>query len=189
VEGKKRLDATIQKNLGSLVIMRKEPLTRALAAGYPVVGRGELFGTDAKGEVDDRALMKHLQGALAPPAEGKPDPLAQEHVTGPGLSAGVQAQDQADVDEFRTGKRGDRKLSQDERLQAMYEPLRRALIVLVPPPAPPPDLRLDPKQIENVIGLPVDCTDEHKALFANVPIARPFEGECKAPGKKGDASK
>lgn len=189
-QGKRLLDARIQKNLDGFMIMRSEPLKQALAASYPVVGRAELFGTDANGnEVADPALMSHLQDKLATPAEGKPDPLAQEHITGAGLSADAQAADQADVDAFRTGRRGDRKLSQDERLQAIYEPLRRALIVLDPPPEPPPDLRLSQKEIENVIGTPVDCTDKNKALFANVPIAKPFDGECKAPGKQGGASK
>lgn len=189
-QGKRLLDARIQKNLDGFMIMRSEPLKQALAASYPVVGRAELFGTDASGkEVADLALMSHLQNRLATPAEGKPDPLAQEHITGAGLSANVLAADQADVDAFRTGQRGDRKLSRDDRLQAIYEPLRRALIVLDPPPEPPPDLRLSRKDIENVIGTPVDCSDKNKALFANVPIAKPFEGECKAPGKQGGTSK
>lgn len=185
-EGKHQLDAAIRKTLESpLLIMRTESLSRALAADYPVIGRAELFGSGPKGEVVDRALMPHLQNVLAQPAEGKPDPLVQEHVTGAGLSAEVQSGDQAAVDAFRTGKRGDQKLTQDERLQAIYEPLRRALIVLHPPAAPPPDLRLSRESVENVIGKPVDCSDENKALFAHVPIAKPFEGECKAPGKGG----
>jgi hypothetical protein len=87
------------------------------------------------------------------------------------------------VEAFRSGKRDNRKLGRDERLQAIYEPLRRALIVLDPPAAPPPDLRLSQKAIEKAIGQPVACSDENKALFAHVPIAQPFEGECKAPGK------
>ncbi|MGB3463174.1 MAG: DUF4157 domain-containing protein [Rhodanobacter lindaniclasticus] len=189
-QGKRLLDERIKKNLDGLMIMRSEPLKQALAASYPVVGRAELFGTDASGkEVADPALMSHLRDKLAAPAEGQPDPLAQEHVIGAGLSVDAQSADQADVDAFRTGRRGDRRLSRDERLQAIYEPLRRALIVLEPPPQPPPDLRLSQKDIENVIGAPVDCTDKNKALFANVPIAKPFEGECKAPGKQGGSSK
>jgi hypothetical protein len=184
IEGKKQLDAAIHKTLDSpFLIMRTENLSHALSASYPVIGRAELFGAGPTGEVDDRALLPHLQNVLAPPAEGKPDPLAQEHVTGAGLSTEVQRGDQEDVEAFRSGKRDNRKLGRDERLQAIYEPLRRALIVLDPPAAPPPDLRLSQKAIEKAIGQPVACSDENKALFAHVPVAQPFEGECKAPGK------
>jgi Domain of unknown function (DUF4157) len=186
VEGKKQLDAAIQRAIQPSLRMRTDQLSRALRAGYPVIGRGELFGANEKGEVADEALLAHLQKTLEPPAERKSDPLAQEHVTGRGLSANVLAETQADIEAFRTGKRSDKKLTKEQRLEAAYEPLRRALIVLDPPPPPPPNLRPSQAQIENVIGKPINCTEAHKALFANVPIAHPFEGECKAPGKQGE---
>src|SRR6266702_2315619 len=186
IEGKKRLDAVIQRAIQEPMRMRTDQLRRALGAGYPVVGRGELFGADARSEVADPALMPHLQHVLAPPAEGQPDPLAQEHVTGAGLSADVSAETQADVEAFRSGKRGDKKLSDADRLEAIYQPLRRALFVFDPPPEPPANLRLGQKGIENVIGKPIDCNDAHRALFAGVPIAKPFEGECSGPGKQAD---
>jgi hypothetical protein len=186
VEGKKKLDAAIQRAIQSpLRQIHTDQLTRALRVGYPVIGRGELFGANEKGEVPDEALLAHLQKTLELPVEGKSDPLAQEHVTGRGLSAAVLAESQGAFEAFRTGKRGDKKLRKEERLEAAYEPLRRALIVFDPPPLPPPNLRLSQAQIENVIGKPIDCTDVHRALFANVPIAHPFEGECKGPGKQG----
>jgi Domain of unknown function (DUF4157) len=185
MEGKKQLDATIQQAMQSLLRIRTDHLSHALSAGYPVVGRGELFGANEKGEVKDEALLAHLQKTLESPAEGQPDPLAKEHVTGSGLSAAVLAETQADIGAFRTGRRGTKKLTKEQRLEAAYEPLRRALIVLDPPPPPPPNIRLSQAQIENIIGKPITCTDAHKALFANVPISHPFEGQCKAPGKQG----
>ena len=191
LEGKKQLDTAIRQAMQSpaRLSMRKDQLRGALSAGYPVVGRGELFGIGEKGEVVDPALMRHLQGALAPPAEGKADPLAKEHVTGAGLSADVQAETQADVEAFRTGKRGDKKLTQDQRLEAIYQPLRRALFVFDPPPPKLVDLRLSQKSGEKIVGEPFECAAEHRALFANVPIAKPFEGECKVPGKQGSQPK
>jgi hypothetical protein len=160
--------------------MRTENLHAALAANYPVVGRGELFGSDAKGEVADPGLLPHLERELAPPKEGEPDVLAKEHVTGQGLSSSALAVTQPDVEAFRN-----KKLPKNKRLEAIYETLRRALITLNPPPPPPVDVRLTQKQLENVIGESIPCTDAHRALFAGVPVEQVFEGDCKQPGKQG----
>jgi len=186
VEGKKELEAAIQRAIQSPLRMRTDQLSRALRAGYPVIGRGELFGANEKGEVADEALLAHLQKTLEPPVEGKPDPLSQEHITGRGLSAAVLAETQADIEAFRAGKRGDKKLTKQQRLDAAYEPLRRALIVFEPPPPPPPSLKLSQATIENIIGKPITCTEAHRALFANIPITHPFKGECKAPGEQAE---
>ena len=184
-EGKRLLDEEIQKTLHNPLIMRSENLKRALSASYPVVGRGELFGSDDKGEVADEKLEPHLKAKLAPTTDEKADPLKQEHVTGAGLSPEAQQVGQEDVDAFRTGQRGKRTLTKDERLQAIYEPLRRALIVLNPlsPSAPKFDPLKRDVQLDVGETKKIDCTDQHRALYANEPIDNPFEGECRMPSK------
>ena len=178
-EAKKQLDIAI--NQAIILRFRTEHLRKALSANYPVVGRGELFGSDAKGEVSDPALLTHLEKVLAPPKEGQPDVLAQEHVTGEGLSSDVLAITEADVEAFRN-----KKLPKQKRLDAIYETLRRALITLNPPPKPPVNLTPTQEQLKNVIGESIACTDKDRALFAGVPIEQVFEGDCKAPGKQGE---
>ncbi|EIL97800.1 hypothetical protein UUA_14067 [Rhodanobacter thiooxydans LCS2] len=185
VEGKRLLDEEINKNLHNVMSMRTEPLSRALSASYPVVGRGEILGSDDKGEVADKKLDAHLKSRLAPTPDEKADPLQQEHVIGSGLSAEARQVGQEDVDAFRTGKRGKRALTRDERMQAIYEPLRRALIVLNPPPPEPPDLNLPHHGMQGDIAntRKIECMDRHRALFAGSPIDNAFEGECRMPGK------
>lgn len=185
-EGKRLLDEQIKSAAHNVMSMRSENLERALSASYPVVGRGELFGSDDKGEVADEKLEPHLKARLAPQADEKADPLKQEHVTGAGLSPEAQQVGQEDADAFRTGKRGKRTLTKAERLQAIYEPLRRALIVLKPPPPKVPDLNLPNHGIPPDVpeSAEITCTDKHRALFANAPIDKPFEGECRMPGKQ-----
>ena len=178
-EAKKQLDIAI--NQAIILRFRTEHLRKALSANYPIVGRDELFGSDAKGEVSDPALLTHLEKVLAPPKEGQPDVLAQEHVTGEGLSSDVLAITEADVEAFRN-----KKLPKQKRLDAIYETLRRALITLNPPPKPPVNLTPTQEQLKNVIGESIACTDKHRALFAGVPIEQVFEGDCKAPGKQGE---
>lgn len=185
-EAQRQLRDAIRREIASALIMRTERLQRELSSSYPVVGRAELFGRGAGGEVADPALFAHLQQALQPPQPGSPDPLAQEHVIGAGLSPTVLAETEADVEAFRTGRRGRQRLTREQRLQAIYEPLRRALIALEPPPLPPPDLRLSQAQVQQIIGTPITCTAEHRALFADVPIQHPFEGECSRPGERPD---
>jgi len=185
-KGKELLQKAITDALGSPLEMRREKLLQALNVGYPVVGRGELFGSGAKDETPDPELFSALRTTLAPPAPGQPDPLAQEHVTGEGLSAAVQAETTKDVEEFRTGKRGQQKLSNKERLEAIYQPLRRALIVLNPPPPPPVNLVLTPEGGEKIVGRGFKCEKEQRALFADVAISESFEGECKVPGWRPD---
>lgn len=185
-EAQRQLQAAIHDEIASILIMRTERLQRELSSGYPVVGRAELFGRGTSSEVADPMLYAHLQQALQPPQAGSADPLVRGHIIGAGLSAEVLAAMEADVEAFRTGRRGRRRLTREQRLQAIYEPLRRALIVLEPPPQPPPDLLLSPEQVQQIIGKPITCTQEHRALFVDVPIEHPFEGECGRPGERPD---
>ena len=173
---------------GALVLGMRglEPLNAALKANYPVEGRGELFGAAGGKEVPERDMFRHLQAALPEPSPGGADPLAEAHVTGAGLPPDVRAEVEAQVSEFRTGRQGERKLTQTQRLEAIYKSLRRALIFLDPPPAPPPRLVLTPGEVEEIIGRSIDCTEEHlqKAGFTEPPKEQMFEGECREPGER-----
>lgn len=182
------LQQALRADLGNLLLMRgSEHVRAALSASYPVVGRGELFGATAAGaEVVNRQLFSHLQSTLAAPQPGQPDPLAAAHATGERIPESVRAETEAQVAEFRTGQRGERRLTQAQRLEAIYQPLRRALIHLDPPPPPPPDIRLSPQILREIVGEPIECTDAHRRLFAGatIPPSAMFEGECSEPGRR-----
>lgn len=192
-EAQNDLQQALRADLGSLMIMRGgENVRAALNATYPVVGRGELFGATATGaEVANRQLFAHLQSTLAAPQPGQPDPLAEANVTSERIPESVRAESEAQVAEFRTGRRGERSLTQAQQLESIYQPLRRALIHLEPPPPPPPDLRLSPETLRAIVGEPIACTDAHRALFANVqlPANQMFEGECSEPGQRPDRAR
>lgn len=187
-EAQTDLQQALRADLGSLMIMRGgEHIRAALGATYPVVGRGELFGATAAGaEVGNRQLFSHLQSTLAAPQPGQIDPLVEANVTGEGIPEEVRAETEAQVAEFRTGQRGEQRLTQAQRLEAIYQPLRRALIHLDPPPPPPPDLRLSPATLRSIVGEPIACMDAHRQLFAGVaiPPTAMFEGECSEPGQR-----
>lgn len=189
-EAQSDLQQALRADLGNLILMRGgENIRAALSATYPVVGRGELFGATAAGaEVGNRQLFSHLQSTLAAPPPDQSDPLAEANVTGERIPEEVRAETEAQAAEFRTGQRGEQRLTQAQRLEAIYQPLRRALIHLDPPPPPPPDLRLSPGMLRSIVGEPVACTDAHRQLFANVRLAadQMFEGECREPGQRPD---
>ncbi|HRA68333.1 MAG TPA: DUF4157 domain-containing protein [Caldilinea sp.] len=192
VEAQADLQQALRADLSGLLVMRGgEHVRAALGATYPVVGRGELFGATATGEVANRQLFSHLQSTLGAPQPGQPDPLAEQNVTGEAIPASVRDESEAQVAEFRTGRRGAQRLTQTQRLEAIYQPLRRALIYLNPPPPPPPDLRLSPETLRAVVGEPITCTVAHRALFAGVtiPPGQLFEGECSEPGERPDRSR
>uniref|UniRef100_A0A7C1FII2 DUF4157 domain-containing protein n=1 Tax=Caldilinea aerophila TaxID=133453 RepID=A0A7C1FII2_9CHLR len=192
-EAQSDLQQALRADLGNLLIMRgSEHVRTALSATYPVVGRGELFGATAAGtEVANRQLFSHLQSTLGAPQPGQPDPLAEANVTGERIPEEVRAETEAQAAEFRTGQRGQQRLTQAQRLEAIYQPLRRALIHLDPPPPPPPDLRPSPETLRAIVGEPIACTDAHRALFANVqlPANQMFEGECSEPGQRPDRAR
>lgn len=192
-EAQSDLQQALRADLGNVLVFRGgEHIRTALGATYPVVGRGELFGATAAGtEVANRQLFSHLQGTLGAPQPGQADPLVEANVTGERIPESVRAESEAQVAEFRTGQRGRQRLTQTQRLEAIYQPLRRALIHLDPPPPPPPDLRLSPDTLRSVIGETIQCTDAHRALFANVqlPANQMFEGECSEPGQRPDRTR
>lgn len=162
----------------------------ALAASYPVEGKGELFGRDGGKEVSEREQFRHLEKELKAPSEGEPDKLAAAHVTGAGLPPDIGAEVGEQVKEFRTGMRGEKRLSRPERLETMYRPLRRALIFLDPPPQRKPRLLtgndITPDSADRLLGKEIDCTPAHMNLFAAVlpPKSEMFQGECTDPGAK-----
>ncbi len=178
-----RAHADLQAALRAALVLGMrgmEPLRAALGATYPVQGQGELFGSSDGKEVSERDMLRHLQAVLPEPTPGGADPLAEAHVTGEGLPGGVRTEVEAQVEEFRRGKTG------AERLEAIYKPLRRALIFLQPPPPPPPRLDITPEIGEAVVGRSIDCTTEHlqKAGFTEPEKEKMFEGECRTPGER-----
>jgi hypothetical protein len=181
------LRAAIEAASSGLGMRGFEHLRAALDASYPVEGRGELFGRSGDQEVANNALFSHLQNELQEPAEGQPDPLEESHLTGEQLPSDVTGEVSGQVEEFRTGRRGQRQLTRAERLESVYQPMRRALIFLEPPPPPPPSLEISPEILENVIGRSIPCTDEHRRLFStDPPASEMFEGECSEPGERPD---
>ena len=170
-------------------------LSNARGASYEVTGvapggdpaSAELFGTTGKTEVREQDMLKHLQETLKAPKEGDKDPLAEAHVIGEGLPPDVRAEVEAEVKVFREGKRDGKALKERALLETIYRPLRRALIVLKPPPPPPVklDLNLTGKDIERIIGQPIDCLPAHQDLFDNTLQDSWYEGECRPKGGVG----
>jgi len=185
VKAQADLQAALRAALG-LAIRGLGPLRAALEATYPVEGQGELFGSAGGKEVKERNMFRHLQATLPEPSPGGTDPLAEAHVTGKGLPSGVRTEVEAQLTEFRTGRQGERKLTEAQRLEAIYKPLRRALIFLEPPPAPAPRLEITPEIAEAAIGSSMACTEGHlqQSGFPEPPQERMFEGECRRPGER-----
>ena len=96
----------------------------------------------------------------------------------------MRAEVEAEVKVFREGKRDGKALKERALLETIYRPLRRALIVLEPPPPPPVklDLNLTGKDIERIIGQPIDCLPAHQDLFDNTLQDSWYEGECRPKG-------
>ena len=156
----------------------------ALSAGYDVKGlapgedtsSAELFGTSEKGEVAEREMLKHLKERLKKPKEGERDPLAEANVTGKGLPPDVRAEVEAEVEAFREGKRGGKKLKDRDRLETIYKPLRRALIVLNPP-----KLKGEKESVERVEARRKkgDCPPNPDKLFKPYAEACKYKGHCR----------
>jgi hypothetical protein len=192
VEARSDLQGVISAARAGFGMRGLKNLGDALLASYPVEGKGELFGKAGGKEVSERGMFGHLEKELKAPSEGEPDKLAEAHVTGEGLPSEIGAEVAGQVEEFRTGMRGTQKLSQAERLEAIYRPLRRALIFLKPPPPPKPKPKflvgrpITPDVAEAAFGEEIDCTEAHMKLFAGSapPKAEMFTGECTEPGER-----
>jgi len=204
VQAQKDLQAELDKAIGKEEVKLRDRDSEALrrlrdarSAGYKVTGlapdedpsSAELFGTVGKKEVPDKELLKTLKKTLAAPKEGEEDPLATKHVIGKGLPADVRAEVEAEVKVFREGKRDGKELKERELLETIYKPLRRALIVLNPPPAPTVKIDLTPtltqKDLERIAGRPIDCLPEHQKLFDNTLQDSWYEGNCRPKGGVG----
>jgi hypothetical protein len=187
VEAQNDLNDALKKAF-TLSMRDTERLRAALGATYPVEGKGELFGATKRGEVAEKELFRHLQTTLLAPGEGETDKLAAAHVTGQGLPPEIEAEVEEQVAEFRTERPGEKKKSRSERLEAIFRPLRRALIVLNPPPAKPFSIQRPQEEIAKVVGKPMDkCLPEHEAVFLGKPIPNDwlYEGACRPKGGVG----
>src|SRR5262249_20175529 len=106
------LQAALRKALTGLGFRGTGNLRAALTATYPVEGHGELFGRAKGAEVPENQLLRHLLAELPAPAKGERDLLAEAHVTGEGLPPEVAAEVEAQVAEFREGRRGEKRLKE-----------------------------------------------------------------------------
>jgi hypothetical protein len=149
-----------------------ERISASLNSDYHVIGLGELFGSNNKGEVKRLDLFKHLTSTLKTPTDKDADPLKLANVTGGKLPAEVNEAATRDIEEFRTGVNADdktKKLTQDQRLEELYKWLRRSLIYLSPPKKAERKLS-DLKLPLDFYGSPTDCTEKHKNIFTGVTI-------------------
>ncbi len=162
-------------------------LQDALGSPPPVVGGGEILGRTSKGEVPEGELYSHLQEASKPAGPGQPSTLEQQVVV-PNLPPTTQAEVSAGVKEFETGRRGEQRLTRAAQLQDLYPTMRRALIQLQPPTPLPSIFIQSPVaplfpilDIVRGLGQSIDCTEDHRRLFAPSPIpaSEMFEGECR----------
>jgi hypothetical protein len=147
----------------------RERITASLNSNYLIIPQGELFGSTLKGkEVKRPDLFKHLTTTLKAPSGEAADPLEQANVIGQKLPAEVNEAAAIDIEEFRTGQSGDKKLSRDQRLEELYKWLRRSLIYLSPPIKEPKpfDKNLRP----DYLGKKIDCTDKYINIFNGVSI-------------------
>jgi hypothetical protein len=199
-QAQKDLQAALDTAIGTaeLQIRDRDTIRRlkdARSANYEVKGlapdgdpsSAELFGTGVKGEVTERDMLKHLKNTLKAPTKGQTDPLTEEHVIGEGLPPEVRAEVEAEVEVFRTGKRGEKALGERELLETIYKPLRRALIVLNPPPQKAPTLQRTGEEGKRIVGQPIACRPKDEAVFDDIPIPEDWwhEGECKPKGGVG----
>lgn len=122
----------------------------------------ELFGSNAQGEVKNRDLLQHLLNVLQVSEEGV-DPLANEHVIGQGLPEGISNEIAAEAEAFRSGKREDVTIGKRERLETIFRPFRRAIIVLEPAP------KIMSGVQKYISDDEVICTDGHNRLMESLP--------------------
>ncbi len=190
-EVKARLIKAVKNHpLNSILRMRQneylqnEYLQEVLKTTFPVEGTApkdgkssaELFGATPQGtEVKERNMFKHLLKELAKPKEGEPDKLSQEHVIDKNLPPDIKKHIEAEVEAFRSGKRGKVTLGKKSRLQTVYRLFRRALIFLKRRPKKLKKSDLFPKKLSAI-----HCDAEHKNIFKNVPIPDSWktEGKC-----------
>lgn len=190
----KAADTALKESLKifSAILSKKaaKPLLTALAQSYPVIGTApggnassaELFGSKNNKEVKGKKMLPHLLETLKVPTGKEIDPLAKAHVIGEGLPEEVRKNIENEVAAFRTGKRGNKALSDKERLQTIYKPFRRAIIVLNPPKV---KIDLSPeatrKSVDAYLNSFKPCTEEQKKVFKDVAIPEDwiFDGNCK----------
>lgn len=177
IEAQRDLNTELRTTLSGLQMRGLEHLRQALSGGYPVEGRGELFGSNNNAEVPDRNLPSFLQSELQSPSNDEPDQLQQQNVIGEGLPAAVRTETEREVSEFRAGRQGSTTLF----------PLFRRALIFLEPPAPVINLQLSPETLRRVIGEPIPCTAAHIRALANAPPPRTglFRGsECNRPGQR-----
>ncbi|MGN6296524.1 MAG: hypothetical protein ACTHM7_07070, partial [Ginsengibacter sp.] len=120
----------------------------------------------------ENKLFSHLSKELKAPSADEQDILERDRVKGETLPEELRGAAEKDVSSFRTGKENDKRLTQEQRLQKLYPWLRRALVIMEPP-APVIDVnfsKLSWRDLKNIFGTPVTCTDEHLKLFADTPL-------------------
>lgn len=160
-------------------------LRNAFTGNPPVIGTSELFGSSAAGEVPRRQLFRHLTTVLRAPDPGERDPLEGAGVIGGDLPADIDTAARGEVDAFRTGVRGRRRLGRRARLNALYHLLRRALVELAPPQI---DIRAETDRIireqndrelaRTAAGRAIPCEARHLDILPSLRTLRLHTGNC-----------
>ena len=186
IEAWQDLRKEIEPRLDAELGFRKQELRTAYNSSPQIVGLGEVFGSSGTKEVPDDKLFEHITKLDKEAKDKGQDVFAENRVTGEDLPEAIGKENQQYVDQFRTGTQetGTQKLRKAERLESLYNTLRRALIYLVPPAKK--EKKFDARKAgeeaaKAAEGEPIECTEAHLKLLND---ALPFknnllEGECK----------
>ena len=146
----------------------------------------ELFGSSGGQEVSEANMFRHLTEALRAPAADAPDPLVEAHILGEGLTAETVQEALAALEPFRPSAarpggaaRPGRRLTRSQKLEQVFRLLRRALIVLEPPPTQP-DLRVSQEAFERMEEAR-RCSPQQRVLIdGQIPLlgSELFDVDC-----------
>ena len=167
---KKAITARLGKEVITLLFDAgkvRDNLNAANSKAITTSGENEVHGADQTStDIPESKLFSHLSKDLKAPDPGEEDILEKERIIGQTLPEELREMASQDISSFRTGKRDKRKLSNDQRLQLLYPWLRKALVILRPPP---PDLSRVDLSAGSVTKI-IPCTDEHRKLFSDAPM-------------------
>jgi hypothetical protein len=151
----------------------KKRLVTANTANVKTTPKDEMYGSEAAvPDVPEKDLFKHLKTVVDTPDENGMNVLERDRVKGNALPEELRDVADKEITAFDTGIEGKKKLTEQQRLEKLYPWLRRALVILKPPPPVfvGDPLKLDPNTIKAVVGEYVACTDDHLKLFADTPM-------------------
>ena len=147
----------------------KANLAAAGSGTITTIGENELHGSDQQSaDIPESKLYAHLSKDLKTPGEGEEDVLEKERIIGESLPEALRDQAAADINSFRTGIKNKRKLTETQRLQLLYPWLRKALVILQPPP--PEMAKIDLFHAIPDVSNIIPCSPEQQHLFDDTPV-------------------